>query len=86
MPLLVTPIGRNDEFACGLKRKLKHCCLKLEQGRRELQHSLEHLHSLKDRILTLLIAAIDVFDLKRGWYRVSQENTALSQYASPNVL
>jgi hypothetical protein len=53
-----------------LKQKLKHCCLKLEQGRREAHDSLQHLHSLEDRNLTLLIAAIDIFGFKRGWYRV----------------
>jgi hypothetical protein len=64
--LLATPVGRNDDFTCGLKQKLKHCCLKLEPGRRVPQHSLQHLHSLEDRKLTLLVAAIDIFDLKRG--------------------
>ena len=75
MPLLATPVGRNDEFACGLKQKLKPCCPKLEQGRRVPQHSLQHLYSLIDRILTLLIAASDVFDLKRGWFRVRCKRT-----------
>jgi hypothetical protein len=72
----VTPVGRNDECTCGLKQKYKHCCLKLEQGRRERQDSLQHSHSLQDENLTLLIAAIDIFDLKCGWYIVRRKITS----------
>lgn len=64
--LLVMPqTGRNDECPCGSKQKYKHCCLKLEQERPERNEWLQHPHTLQDKNLTLLDAAIDIFGLKR---------------------
>ena len=69
------PIGRNDECTCGSKQKYKHCCLKLEQGRPERQEWLQHPHSLQDKNLILLNAAIDIFGLKRDWDVVKRKIT-----------
>lgn len=68
-------VGRNDECTCGSKQKYKHCCLKLEQGRAERQASLEAPLSLQERNLTLLNAAFDIFDVKRGWDSVKRKIT-----------
>jgi hypothetical protein len=75
MPLLMLPAGRNDQYTSGSKQKCEHCCLKLEQGHAEFQDSLQHSHSLQDKYLALLNAAIDIFDLRRGWDVVRRKIT-----------
>jgi hypothetical protein len=63
-------IGRNDPCPCGSKAKYKRCCLPLDQGRTDRLDAARSAKSLREKDLTLLAAASDIFGLSRPWEKV----------------
>jgi SEC-C motif len=63
-------IGRNDLCICGSRKKYKHCCLPLEQGRPQRQASVSSASTLQQKNLALIEATYGIFDLERSWDEV----------------
>lgn len=59
--------GRNDACPCGSGQKFKHCCLRLELGRPNRVEWVHNSRSLRDKNLSLIAAAADIFGLNRPW-------------------
>jgi hypothetical protein len=64
--------GRNDPCHCGSAKKYKHCCLSLDEHRREWSELARSSGTLRDKNLALLAAAIEIFGLNRPWSKVKK--------------
>jgi len=68
IPSMAT-IGRNDPCHCGSGKKFKRCCLPLDENR-SVRKAVHQADSLKEKNLTLLAGAMDIFNLKQPWDKV----------------
>jgi hypothetical protein len=59
--------GRNDPCTCGSGQKYKHCCFRLTEGRPQRIEWINSSNSLRDKNLTLIAGANDIFGLARPW-------------------
>lgn len=63
-------VGRNDPCPCGSGVKYKRCCLSLDDGHAVRIEGARSAHDLREKNLTLLAAASDIFGLGRPWEKV----------------
>jgi hypothetical protein len=68
-------IGRNDPCHCPSGKKYKHCCLPLDENRPARISAVHQANSLKEKNLTLLAGAADIFNLKQPWDKVKSGMT-----------
>lgn len=74
----IVKTGRNDPCTCGSGQKYKHCCLRLQEGRPKRIEWICNSNSLRDKNLTLIAGAIEIFGLARAW-DVIKKNTSPAQ-------
>ena len=66
------PPSRNDPCHCGAPRKYKHCCLRLDEQRQAHADYARQARTLRDKNLTLLVGASEIFGLDRPWKEVKE--------------
>ena len=68
--------GRNEKCPCGSGQKYKRCCGPLAENRRLRMASAEHARTLRQKNITLINAAGDIFGLQtRNWDSVKRKIT-----------
>jgi hypothetical protein len=63
-------ISRNDPCPCGSRVKYKRCCLVLDEGRTERLDAARLAQDLREKNVTLIAAASDIFGLSRPWEKI----------------
>jgi hypothetical protein len=68
---MATP-GRNDPCHCNSGKKYKKCCLDLDQAAEKRLRIARTPQTLREKNLTLLAAATEIFHLERPWDKVKE--------------